>query len=45
MRAGLHDIRMVVSAAENRPAPERSFDLVTVGNAFHRLRELARRPP
>ena len=36
-RAGIHGIRPVVGAAEKLAAPERSFDLVTVGNAFHRL--------
>jgi ubiquinone/menaquinone biosynthesis C-methylase UbiE len=35
---GLSHVRTIVSTAENLDAPERSFELVAVGNAFHRLR-------
>lgn len=37
VRDGIPGIRPVVSAAENLAAPDDSFDLVTIGNAFHRL--------
>jgi SAM-dependent methyltransferase len=30
-------VRVLVSAAEELAAPDESFDLVTIGNAFHRL--------
>jgi SAM-dependent methyltransferase len=36
--AGLAHIRPLTSAAEDLSAPEESFDLVAIGNAFHRLR-------
>jgi SAM-dependent methyltransferase len=35
--AGLAHIQVLTSAAEDLPAPEGFFDLVTIGNAFHRL--------
>jgi SAM-dependent methyltransferase len=35
--AGIGNIRFVASAAEDLSAPEQSFDLVAIGNAFHRL--------
>jgi len=35
--AGLAHIEVLTSAAEDLPAPEGSFDLVAIGNAFHRL--------
>jgi SAM-dependent methyltransferase len=35
--AGLGHIRVLTSAAEDLPAPEAFFDLVAIGNAFHRL--------
>ena len=35
--AGLGHIRVLTSAAEDLPAPEGFFDLVAIGNAFHRL--------
>jgi SAM-dependent methyltransferase len=35
--AGLGHIRVLTSAAEELPAPEGYFDLVAIGNAFHRL--------
>jgi SAM-dependent methyltransferase len=35
--AGLTNLRADVSAAENLAVPARSLDLITVGNAFHRL--------
>jgi len=36
--AAVRNIRFLISAAEDLPAPEGSFDLVAIGNAFHRLR-------
>src|SRR5262249_20438126 len=38
LAAELVDIRFVTSAAEQLSAPDSSFDLVAIGNAFHRLR-------
>jgi ubiquinone/menaquinone biosynthesis C-methylase UbiE len=38
VQAGTTHVRAVASAAENLDAPLDTFDLVTVGNAFHRLR-------
>jgi ubiquinone/menaquinone biosynthesis C-methylase UbiE len=38
LAGGLVDIRFVTSAAEELAAPDSSFDLVAIGNAFHRLR-------
>ena len=38
MEAGLTHIHSAVSAAESFSAPLATFELVTVGNAFHRLR-------
>jgi SAM-dependent methyltransferase len=35
--AGIDSIRAVVSSAEDLAAPAGSFDLVVIGNAFHRL--------
>jgi ubiquinone/menaquinone biosynthesis C-methylase UbiE len=35
--AGLAHVRAVAAPAEGLAAPEASFDLVTIGNAFHRL--------
>lgn len=35
--AGITNIRFLTSAAEDLSAPEESFDLVAIGNAFHRL--------
>lgn len=35
--AGIGNIRFQVSAAEDLDAPDQSFDLVAVGNAYHRL--------
>jgi SAM-dependent methyltransferase len=35
--AGLGHIRVLTSSAEDLPAPGGSFDLVAIGNAFHRL--------
>jgi ubiquinone/menaquinone biosynthesis C-methylase UbiE len=35
--AGLGHIKVLTTSAEDLPAPEVSFDLVTIGNAFHRL--------
>src|SRR5260370_42712260 len=35
--AGIGNIRFLTSAAEDLSAPEQSFDLVAIGNAFHRL--------
>jgi SAM-dependent methyltransferase len=44
--AGIASIRPVLSAAEHLPAPEDSFDLVAIGNAFHRLpRDTSRTRP
>jgi ubiquinone/menaquinone biosynthesis C-methylase UbiE len=39
--AGIGNIRFLTSAAEELSAPEESFDLVAIGNAFHRLRREA----
>jgi SAM-dependent methyltransferase len=39
--AGPGKIRPLISAAEDLAAPGESFDLVTIGNAFHRLRREA----
>ncbi|PZS31207.1 MAG: class I SAM-dependent methyltransferase, partial [Pseudonocardiales bacterium] len=39
--AGAGHVRAMVSAAEDLAAPLRAFELVTVGNAFHRLRREA----
>jgi ubiquinone/menaquinone biosynthesis C-methylase UbiE len=36
--AGVRNIRFVTSSAEDLLAPEESFGLVAIGNAFHRLR-------
>ena len=38
LAAGLVDIRFLISAAEQLSAHASSFDLVAIGNAFHRLR-------
>ncbi len=35
--AGLGHLRVMTSSAENLSAPDGGFDLVTIGNAFHRL--------
>ena len=35
--AGIHNISFWTSSAEDLLAPEASFDLVAIGNAFHRL--------
>ena len=35
--AGLGHIQVLTSTAEDLPAPDSSFDLVAIGNAFHRL--------
>lgn len=35
--AGAADIRAEVAVAESAPLPARSFDLVAIGNAFHRM--------
>ena len=35
--AGLGHVRVLTSSAEDLPAPEAFFDLVAIGNAFHRL--------
>lgn len=35
--AGIANIRVLTAAAEDLPAPAGSFDLVAIGNAFHRL--------
>lgn len=35
--AGITNIRFLTSAAEDLSAPEESFDLVAIGNAFHRM--------
>jgi hypothetical protein len=34
-------VHAVVSAAENLAVPARAFELVTIGNTFHRLRREA----
>jgi SAM-dependent methyltransferase len=34
---GLSDVRAIVSSAEELDAPASAFDLVVIGNAFHRL--------
>lgn len=39
--SGMADIRPVTCAAEDLAAPDGSFDLVVIGNAFHRLRRSA----
>jgi SAM-dependent methyltransferase len=39
--AGLADVHTEVCAAEDLVAPADSFDLVAIGNAFHRLRRTA----
>jgi ubiquinone/menaquinone biosynthesis C-methylase UbiE len=36
--AGIDSIHFEISAAEDLPAPENPFDLVAIGNAFHRRR-------
>lgn len=36
--AGIANLRALTCAAEDLSAPQESFDLVTIGNAFHRLR-------
>lgn len=41
IRAGKIHIQPVASAAENLEAPLAAFELVTIGNAFHRLRREA----
>lgn len=38
LAAGAADIRAEVAAAESASLPPQSFDLVAIGNAFHRLR-------
>jgi SAM-dependent methyltransferase len=38
---GARNIRVVTSAAEDLSAPAESFDLVAIGNAFHRLHRAA----
>jgi len=35
--AGLGHLRVLTSSAENLPAPDGSFSLIAIGNAFHRL--------
>ncbi|HEX6501370.1 MAG TPA: class I SAM-dependent methyltransferase [Micromonosporaceae bacterium] len=35
--AGIANIRPVICAAETLSAPDESFDLIAIGNAFHRL--------
>jgi SAM-dependent methyltransferase len=35
--AGMANIRVLTSPAEDLPAAEESFDLIAIGNAFHRL--------
>jgi SAM-dependent methyltransferase len=35
--AGISTIRFVTSAAEELSAPQSSFDLIAIGNAFHRM--------
>jgi SAM-dependent methyltransferase len=35
--AGLGHIRVLTTSAEDLPAPDGSFDLIAIGNAFHRL--------
>jgi len=35
--AGLAHLRVITSSAEDLPAPDGGFDLVAIGNAFHRL--------
>ena len=35
--AGIGNIRALTSAAEHLSAREESFDLIAIGNAFHRL--------
>jgi SAM-dependent methyltransferase len=35
--AGIANIRVLTATAEDLPAPAASFDLVAIGNAFHRL--------
>jgi ubiquinone/menaquinone biosynthesis C-methylase UbiE len=37
-KAGVRNVRFLTSTAEDLLAPEESFDLVAIGNAFHRLR-------
>jgi SAM-dependent methyltransferase len=39
--AGLGHIRVLTSSAEDLPAPGGYFDLIAIGNAFHRLRREA----
>jgi len=39
--AGIGSIRFLTSAAEDLSAPDESFDLAAVGNAFHRLNRAA----
>jgi SAM-dependent methyltransferase len=39
--AGYTSVRTVVSSAEDLPAPAGSFQLLTIGNAFHRLQRAA----
>jgi SAM-dependent methyltransferase len=39
--AGLADLHLEARAAEDLSAPAAHFDLVTIGNAFHRLRRVA----
>ena len=36
--SGVRNVRFLTSTAEDLVAPEESFDLVAIGNAFHRLR-------
>jgi len=35
--AGIADMKFVTAAAEDLTTPERAFDVIVVGNAFHRL--------
>lgn len=43
-RSGIANIRWTATTAEGLDAPEASFDLITIGNAYHRVRrrEVAR---
>jgi len=36
-QAAVHNIRFMTSPAQALVAPEESFDLIAIGNAFHRL--------
>jgi ubiquinone/menaquinone biosynthesis C-methylase UbiE len=37
-RGGVTNVRWIAATAETFDAPEASFDLITIGNAFHRVR-------